>query len=32
MSPHPDDPEYWEWCQDKAYGEHYEDEDEGACK
>jgi hypothetical protein len=26
MSPRPDDPEYWEWCQDKAYGEHFKDE------
>jgi hypothetical protein len=27
MSPRPDDPDYWEWCQDKAYGEHFEDEE-----
>ena len=25
MSPRPDDPEYWEWCRDKAYGEHFEE-------
>jgi hypothetical protein len=27
MSPRSDEPEYWEWCQDKAYGEHFENEE-----
>jgi hypothetical protein len=26
MSPRPNDPEFWEWTKEKAYGEHYEED------